>query len=313
MDRIFINYGYKFGNLCLIGVGYKWNKDLRLETFFKSQSFLFAEIIWRRRNLKTWERQSKTAVMRLFAPSGRELLARSCFLAKVIHSRFRISRSTIRHQGHRQGPDKEETLPSEVYRAGNRYHEKTKPQEHCQTRGFHRYPRLHPHCPRLLWSRQPTNLPGSSPRKNLPHRTGSQSPCRSSQGIEMYSWKELHPQRYQIRKYSIKERRRRRSDLQNRGFRIRPIYWRSGSQDSLWNLKIHGSLNSEQLLLRYFGGYLGTWSPVLLHAVRLVSFQRYFNLYKGHDMKAEINRRCTPSFSLNSTVSKKEKLKDLPA
>lgn len=30
-------------------------------------------------------------------------------------------------------------------------------------------------------------------------------------------------------------------------------------------------------------------------------------------MKAEINRRCTPSFSLNNTVSKKEKLKDLPA
>lgn len=29
-------------------------------------------------------------------------------------------------------------------------------------------------------------------------------------------------------------------------------------------------------------------------------------------MKAEINRRCTPVFSLANTVSKKEKLKDMP-
>jgi serine/threonine protein kinase len=29
-------------------------------------------------------------------------------------------------------------------------------------------------------------------------------------------------------------------------------------------------------------------------------------------MKAEINRRCTPAFSINTTVSKKEKLKELP-
>ena len=30
-------------------------------------------------------------------------------------------------------------------------------------------------------------------------------------------------------------------------------------------------------------------------------------------MKAEINLRCTPVFSLLSTLSKKEKAKDLPA
>jgi serine/threonine protein kinase len=30
-------------------------------------------------------------------------------------------------------------------------------------------------------------------------------------------------------------------------------------------------------------------------------------------MKAEINRRCTPGFSINSSVSKKERLKDMPA
>ena len=29
-------------------------------------------------------------------------------------------------------------------------------------------------------------------------------------------------------------------------------------------------------------------------------------------MKAEINRRCTPAFSINSTVTKKDKLKDMP-
>jgi hypothetical protein len=29
-------------------------------------------------------------------------------------------------------------------------------------------------------------------------------------------------------------------------------------------------------------------------------------------MKAEIARRCTPSFSLNATLTKKERLKDLP-
>ena len=33
----------------------------------------------------------------------------------------------------------------------------------------------------------------------------------------------------------------------------------------------------------------------------------------GHDMKAEINRRCTPAFSINNSVNKKDKLKDLPA
>ena len=30
-------------------------------------------------------------------------------------------------------------------------------------------------------------------------------------------------------------------------------------------------------------------------------------------MKAEINRRCTPAFSINNSVTKKDKLKDLPA
>ncbi len=30
-------------------------------------------------------------------------------------------------------------------------------------------------------------------------------------------------------------------------------------------------------------------------------------------MKAEIARRCTPVFSLNATLTKKERLKDLPA
>lgn len=30
-------------------------------------------------------------------------------------------------------------------------------------------------------------------------------------------------------------------------------------------------------------------------------------------MKAEINRRCNPAFSLNNTLTKKERLKDLPA
>jgi hypothetical protein len=30
-------------------------------------------------------------------------------------------------------------------------------------------------------------------------------------------------------------------------------------------------------------------------------------------MKAEINRRCTPAFSLANTLTKKERLKDLPA
>ena len=29
-------------------------------------------------------------------------------------------------------------------------------------------------------------------------------------------------------------------------------------------------------------------------------------------MKAEINRRCNPSFSISTTVSKKDKLKDMP-
>lgn len=30
-------------------------------------------------------------------------------------------------------------------------------------------------------------------------------------------------------------------------------------------------------------------------------------------MKAEINRRCTPSFNLSNTLTKKDRLKDLPA
>jgi hypothetical protein len=30
-------------------------------------------------------------------------------------------------------------------------------------------------------------------------------------------------------------------------------------------------------------------------------------------MKAEINRRCNPAFSLTNTLTKKERLKDLPA
>jgi len=30
-------------------------------------------------------------------------------------------------------------------------------------------------------------------------------------------------------------------------------------------------------------------------------------------MKAEIARRCTPAFSLSATLTKKERLKDLPA
>lgn len=30
-------------------------------------------------------------------------------------------------------------------------------------------------------------------------------------------------------------------------------------------------------------------------------------------MKAEINRRCNPAFSLNNTLTKKDRLKDLPA
>ena len=29
-------------------------------------------------------------------------------------------------------------------------------------------------------------------------------------------------------------------------------------------------------------------------------------------MKAEINRRCTPSFNLNNSLTKKERLKELP-
>lgn len=29
-------------------------------------------------------------------------------------------------------------------------------------------------------------------------------------------------------------------------------------------------------------------------------------------MKAEINRRCTPTFSVSNTLTKKERLKDLP-
>lgn len=29
-------------------------------------------------------------------------------------------------------------------------------------------------------------------------------------------------------------------------------------------------------------------------------------------MKAEINRRCNPSFSINTSVTKKDKLKDMP-
>jgi len=34
--------------------------------------------------------------------------------------------------------------------------------------------------------------------------------------------------------------------------------------------------------------------------------------YIGHDMKAEINRRCTPSFNINNSLTKKERLKELP-
>ena len=30
-------------------------------------------------------------------------------------------------------------------------------------------------------------------------------------------------------------------------------------------------------------------------------------------MKAEINRRCTPTFSLNNALTKKDRLKELPA
>jgi hypothetical protein len=33
--------------------------------------------------------------------------------------------------------------------------------------------------------------------------------------------------------------------------------------------------------------------------------------FKGHDMKAEITRRCTPYFNLTNTVQKKEKIKEI--
>lgn len=33
--------------------------------------------------------------------------------------------------------------------------------------------------------------------------------------------------------------------------------------------------------------------------------------FKGHDMKAEITRRCTPYFNLSNTVQKKEKIKEI--
>jgi len=33
--------------------------------------------------------------------------------------------------------------------------------------------------------------------------------------------------------------------------------------------------------------------------------------FKGHDMKAEITRRCQPYFSVQATVTKKEKLKEI--
>jgi serine/threonine protein kinase len=42
-------------------------------------------------------------------------------------------------------------------------------------------------------------------------------------------------------------------------------------------------------------------------------FKGILIFYSGHDMKAEINRRCNPQFSLSNTLTKKERLKDLPS
>ena len=54
---------------------------------------------------------------------------------------------------------------------------------------------------------------------------------------------------------------------------------------------------------------MGTWDLILFYAFRLVSLQRYSSTYQGHDMKADIHRKCNPYFNLTTVVSKKEKLK----
>lgn len=58
---------------------------------------------------------------------------------------------------------------------------------------------------------------------------------------------------------------------------------------------------------------MGRRGVILFYAVRRISFQGYCFYYSGHDMKADINRRCNPSFNVNSVVSKKEKLKEINA
>ena len=58
----------------------------------------------------------------------------------------------------------------------------------------------------------------------------------------------------------------------------------------------------------YYGISVDIWALGVLFYFML--FAEY--PFKGHDMKAEINRRCShPYFSLQATVIKKEKLKEV--
>lgn len=59
----------------------------------------------------------------------------------------------------------------------------------------------------------------------------------------------------------------------------------------------------------YYGISVDIWALGVLFYFML--FAEY--PFKGHDMKAEIQRRCTPVFNLTAALTKKDRLKELPA
>ena len=64
----------------------------------------------------------------------------------------------------------------------------------------------------------------------------------------------------------------------------------------------------------YYGIAVDIWAVgVLFYFMLFAEYpfkgKHFFDL--GHDMKAEIQRKCLPAFSLQATVSKRDKLKEI--
>ena len=56
---------------------------------------------------------------------------------------------------------------------------------------------------------------------------------------------------------------------------------------------------------------MGSWSAAILYVVRIIPFQRYLISYSGHDMRADIQKKCSPYFNIHANISKKDKLRDV--